>query len=223
MPGTNLRTGGRMCARSGIDGIPRRFGASAAGSIPFALADMKAAVLQLLPKPLLTTRSGAIVRTGHTIVSEAAQQKAARCKRSDQSALRLAAIAPTYLWRFRRRFSGQFDNIRPTDSDHRQWWNGGGRNQADGASHDATPRSNSAKPCCEGPYRSTAHQKPACYASLRGPRNPTATRSACSRDNLSPIRSEIVGEGPAQWSAWQEEGKFFSPPAADRCRIQQQR
>jgi len=75
--------------------------------IPFALADMQAAVLQLLPKPLLTRDQVQLLRTD-TIVSDDAQRDGRTLEALGIHPRSMAAMAPTYLWRFRR--AGQFEN-----------------------------------------------------------------------------------------------------------------
>ena len=74
--------------------------------IPFAIADMKAAFLQLLPNPLLTRDQVQLLRTDN-IVSEAAKRDGRTLESFGISAHSMAVITPTYLWRFRR--AGQFE------------------------------------------------------------------------------------------------------------------
>src|SRR6266446_1002859 len=68
--------------------------------VPFALATFQAAFLQLLPKPLLTPDQVELLR-GDVIVSDKAKREG---RGIDPVAM--AAIVPSYLWRFRK--TGQF-------------------------------------------------------------------------------------------------------------------
>ena len=73
--------------------------------IPFALASLQASFLQFLPKPLLTPDQVELLKRDN-VVSEAANAKAARSKRSASTPVAMAAVVPSYLWRFRK--TGQF-------------------------------------------------------------------------------------------------------------------
>ena len=73
--------------------------------IPFAIAKFQAGVLQLLPKPLLTPDQVELLR-GDTIVSEEAKREGRTLEALGIEPLAMAAIVPSYLWRFRK--SGQF-------------------------------------------------------------------------------------------------------------------
>ena len=73
--------------------------------IPFAIAKFQAGVLQLLPKPLLTPDQVELLR-GDAIVSEEAKREGRTLEALGIEPLAMAAIVPSYLWRFRK--SGQF-------------------------------------------------------------------------------------------------------------------
>jgi uncharacterized protein YbjT (DUF2867 family) len=73
--------------------------------IPFSVAKFQAGVLQLLPKPLLTPDQVELLR-GDTIVSEEAKREGRTLEALGIEPLAMAAIVPSYLWRFRK--SGQF-------------------------------------------------------------------------------------------------------------------
>jgi uncharacterized protein YbjT (DUF2867 family) len=73
--------------------------------IPFALAEVKAWFLQLLPKPLLTVDQVKLLKTD-TIVSDAAKREGRTLEALGIAPTAMEAIAPTYLWRFRK--TGQF-------------------------------------------------------------------------------------------------------------------
>jgi NADH dehydrogenase len=75
--------------------------------LPFGLAKVQASVLQLLPKPLLTVDQVRMLETDN-VVSEAAKAEGRTLEGLGVAGPRtLAAILPTYLWRFRPH--GQFD------------------------------------------------------------------------------------------------------------------
>jgi NADH dehydrogenase len=73
--------------------------------ISFGLADLQAAVLQLLPKPPLTRDQVALLRRDNVVSAEA--ERAGRTLQGlGIEPTSMAAIVPSYLWRFRR--TGQF-------------------------------------------------------------------------------------------------------------------
>jgi uncharacterized protein YbjT (DUF2867 family) len=74
--------------------------------IPFALAKFQAAFLQLLPKPLLTPDQVELLR-GDAVVSDAAKREARTLEALGIDPVAMAAIVPSYLWRFRK--TGQFN------------------------------------------------------------------------------------------------------------------
>src|SRR5437870_9046856 len=73
--------------------------------IPFALARVQAMVLQFLPKPLLTPDQVELLKRDN-IVSEAAKREGRTLEALGIAPLAMAAVAPSYLWRFRK--TGQF-------------------------------------------------------------------------------------------------------------------
>jgi uncharacterized protein YbjT (DUF2867 family) len=73
--------------------------------IPFALAEVKAWFLQLLPKPLLTVDQVKLLKSD-TIVGDAAKREGRTLEALGIAPTAMEAIAPTYLWRFRK--TGQF-------------------------------------------------------------------------------------------------------------------
>ena len=73
--------------------------------IPFAVAKFQAGFLQLLPKPLLTPDQVELLR-GDIVVSEEAKREGRTLEALGIEPLPMAAIVPSYLWRFRK--SGQF-------------------------------------------------------------------------------------------------------------------
>jgi NADH dehydrogenase len=73
--------------------------------VPWALASMKATVLGMLPNPLLTTDQVTLLKTDN-VVSEAAHREGRTLGAFDVRPQSLAAILPTYLWRYRP--AGQF-------------------------------------------------------------------------------------------------------------------
>ena len=73
--------------------------------IPFALAKFQAAFLQLLPKPLLTPDQVELLR-GDVIVSDKARREGRTFEALGIDPVPMAAIVPSYLWRFRK--TGQF-------------------------------------------------------------------------------------------------------------------
>lgn len=74
--------------------------------VPFAVMKMQAAVLQLLPKPLITTDQIELLKTDNVVSAEAIAQK-----RSFEGLgivpTAIEAVVPSYLYRFRK--SGQFE------------------------------------------------------------------------------------------------------------------
>ena len=73
--------------------------------IPFAVAKFQAGFLQLLPKPLLTPDQVELLR-GDAVVSDAAKREARTLEALGIDPVAMAAIVPSYLWRFRK--TGQF-------------------------------------------------------------------------------------------------------------------
>ena len=74
--------------------------------VPFAVAKFQAVVLLLMPKPLLTPDQVELLR-GDAIVSEEAKREGRTLEALGIEPLAMAAIVPSYLWRFRK--SGQFN------------------------------------------------------------------------------------------------------------------
>jgi NADH dehydrogenase len=77
--------------------------------IPFSLAKLQAAVLQFLPDAPLTPDQVELLRTDN-VVSEAAKRERRTIEAFGITPDSIAAIVPSYLWRFRK--TGQF-NSRP--------------------------------------------------------------------------------------------------------------
>ena len=75
--------------------------------IPFFVAKMQAAVLQYLPKPLLTPDQVELLRVDN-VVSEAAKAEGRTLQGLGIEPEPIEAIVPSYLWRFRK--TGQFRN-----------------------------------------------------------------------------------------------------------------
>jgi len=73
--------------------------------VPFALARLQASLLQLLPKPLLTTDQVELLRSDN-VVSEQARQEGRTLAAFGIEPLTIEAVVPSYLWRFRK--AGQF-------------------------------------------------------------------------------------------------------------------
>jgi NADH dehydrogenase len=73
--------------------------------VPFALAEVKAWFLQFLPKPPLTPDQVELLKSDN-VVSEAAQREGRTLEGLGIAPIAMAAVAPTYLWRFRK--TGQF-------------------------------------------------------------------------------------------------------------------
>ncbi|GGE32951.1 oxidoreductase [Agaricicola taiwanensis] len=74
--------------------------------VPFGLAKMKAHVLQLLPKPLLTVDQVELLREDNVVSPEAIAQKRS-LPGMGVAPTSIEAIVPSYLYRFRK--SGQFE------------------------------------------------------------------------------------------------------------------
>jgi NADH dehydrogenase len=73
--------------------------------LPFPLARIQAYVLQLLPKPLLTPDQVELLKRDN-VVSEEAKSESRTLEGLGIDPRSIAAIVPSYLWRFRKR--GQF-------------------------------------------------------------------------------------------------------------------
>lgn len=73
--------------------------------LPFGLARLKAKVLQLLPKPMLTVDQVELLRSDN-VVSESAKAEGRTLEGLGIQPQSVEAIVPSYLWRFRRQ--GQF-------------------------------------------------------------------------------------------------------------------
>ena len=73
--------------------------------LPFALAELQAWFLQFLPKPLLTPDQVELLKTDN-VVSDAAKREGRTLEGLGIAPTSIEAIAPTYLWRFRK--TGQF-------------------------------------------------------------------------------------------------------------------
>jgi NADH dehydrogenase len=80
--------------------------------IPFALARLQASLLQLLPKPLLTTDQVELLR-GNNVVSEQARREGLTLAALGIEPLTIEAVVPSYLWRFRK--AGQFSRQMTED------------------------------------------------------------------------------------------------------------
>jgi NADH dehydrogenase len=80
--------------------------------IPFSLARLQASLLQLLPKPLLTTDQVELLRSNN-VVSEQARQEGRTLAAFGIEPLTIEAIVPSYLWRFRK--AGQFSRQMTED------------------------------------------------------------------------------------------------------------
>jgi uncharacterized protein YbjT (DUF2867 family) len=74
-------------------------------SVPFGVARLEAAFLELLPKPLLTRDQVELLRYDN-VVSEAARREGRTLDGLGIAPATVAAIVPTYLWRFRK--TGEF-------------------------------------------------------------------------------------------------------------------
>jgi NADH dehydrogenase len=78
--------------------------------IPFALAKLQAAFLQLLPNPLLTVDQVRLLRTDN-VVSEDAKRSRRTLEGLGIESVAIAAVVPLYLEQYRPR--GQFSDYRP--------------------------------------------------------------------------------------------------------------
>jgi NADH dehydrogenase len=76
--------------------------------IPFALAKFQAGLLQLMPKPLLTPDQVELLR-GDAVVSDEAKREGRTLEALGIEPLAMAAVVPSYLWRFRK--TGQFKGV----------------------------------------------------------------------------------------------------------------
>ncbi|MDP3545612.1 MAG: complex I NDUFA9 subunit family protein, partial [Phreatobacter sp.] len=74
-------------------------------ALPFGLARLKAKVLQLLPKPMLTVDQVELLRSDN-VVGESAKAEGRTLEGLGIPPQSVEAIVPSYLWRFRRQ--GQF-------------------------------------------------------------------------------------------------------------------
>jgi uncharacterized protein YbjT (DUF2867 family) len=74
-------------------------------SVPFGIARFQAALVEWLPKPLLTRDQVDLLRTDN-VVSEAARSEKRTLEGLGITPHTVAAIVPAYLWRFRK--AGQF-------------------------------------------------------------------------------------------------------------------
>ena len=86
--------------------------------IPFAIAKLQAVVLQLLPKPLLTPDQVELLKRDNVVPAEAAHEgRTLQGLGIEPQAI--AAVVPSYLWRFRK--TGQFrDRWRRDDTLQRE-------------------------------------------------------------------------------------------------------
>jgi uncharacterized protein YbjT (DUF2867 family) len=73
--------------------------------LPFAVAEMQAWFLQFLPKPPLTPDQVELLKSDN-VVSDAAKREGRTLEALGIAPVAMEAIAPTYLWRFRK--TGQF-------------------------------------------------------------------------------------------------------------------
>lgn len=73
--------------------------------VPWGLASLQAAILGLLPNPLLTTDQVALLKSDN-VVSEEAMREGRTLAAFDVRPQSLEAILPSYLWRYRA--AGQF-------------------------------------------------------------------------------------------------------------------
>jgi uncharacterized protein YbjT (DUF2867 family) len=73
--------------------------------IPFALASFQALFLQVMPKPLLTPDQVELLKRDN-VVSEAAMRDARTLEGLGIDPVAMAAVVPSYLWRFRK--TGEF-------------------------------------------------------------------------------------------------------------------
>jgi len=78
-------------------------------SLPFALARLKAHILQFAPQPFTLTPDQVTLLKADNVVSEAAKAAGLTLEGLGIVPEAMAAIAPSYLWRFRR--TGQFQRL----------------------------------------------------------------------------------------------------------------
>jgi NADH dehydrogenase len=81
-------------------------------TIPFALAKFQASFLQFMPTPLLTPDQVELLRRDN-VVSESAESEGRTLEALGIDPIAMAAIVPTYLWRFRK--AGQFTDRMTED------------------------------------------------------------------------------------------------------------
>jgi len=77
--------------------------------VPFALAKLKASVLQLLPKPLLTRDQVELLKSDNVVSAEAIAE-GRTLEAFGIEPIAIESVVPTYLWRFRK--TGQFGTNR---------------------------------------------------------------------------------------------------------------
>ena len=75
--------------------------------LPFGLAKLEAQFLQFMPKPLLTPDQVELLKSDN-VVSDAAQRDGRTLEGLGIEPRAMAAVVPSYLWRFRK--AGQFQN-----------------------------------------------------------------------------------------------------------------
>jgi NADH dehydrogenase len=78
--------------------------------VPFALARLQASVLQLLPRPLLTTDQVELLHVDN-VVSETAVREGRTIEAFGINPVSMGSVVPSYLWRFRK--FGQFARRMP--------------------------------------------------------------------------------------------------------------
>ena len=106
--GTTYELGGpqqltfRDCMETMLETIDRR---RLLVPVPWWLAEIQGRVLGLLPNPLLT-RDQVILLRDHNVVSQAAEQDGRTLEGLGMTPTSVAAVLPTYLWRYRP--AGQF-------------------------------------------------------------------------------------------------------------------
>jgi uncharacterized protein YbjT (DUF2867 family) len=83
--------------------------------LPFAIANAAAALLQLLPKPLLTIDQVQLLRRDN-VVSDEAENQGRTLRGLGVAARDIEAIVPAYLYRYRR--AGQFTEVEHRLADH---------------------------------------------------------------------------------------------------------
>jgi len=82
-------------------------------SVPTGLAKFKGSLLQILPNPMLTADQVVLLQSDNVVSPEAVKQKRT-LKAFGIEPKTMAAILPTYLWRFRK--NGQYEANMPTAS-----------------------------------------------------------------------------------------------------------